>query len=84
MQIRCNRCQRPFAIGKDAIYAAIDEIMENDLNHYNAPCPHCRRVNRISKQALIRAAPGWERRRETEEAQEGEGEQEAEEGNPDG
>ena len=60
MQIRCNRCHKPYALSKEAVYAALSLVMEQDLNHYNAPCPHCRRVNRVSRQELIRAAPNWQ------------------------
>jgi phage FluMu protein Com len=72
MQLRCNRCQRPFAISRAAIYTAIQEVMANDLNHYNASCPHCRRVNRISRQELLRAAPDWEKQIAEQESEEGE------------
>ena len=60
MQIRCTNCHRPFAIGKEMVIAALDEIHTEGLNHYNAYCPHCRRVNRLSPDALKRAAPDWE------------------------
>jgi phage FluMu protein Com len=61
MQIRCNQCHKPFALGKDAVHAALDIVTEQGLNHYNAYCPHCRRVNRISRDDLLRAAPGWKK-----------------------
>lgn len=60
MQIRCTNCHRPFAIGKDMVIAALDEINAEGLNHYNAYCPHCRRANRLSPEELKRAAPDWE------------------------
>jgi hypothetical protein len=60
MQIRCTNCHRPFAINKEMVNAALDEIHNEDLSHYNAYCPHCRRVNRLSPQELKRAAPDWE------------------------
>jgi phage FluMu protein Com len=59
MQIRCFHCNKPFALGKEAIHAALDTLTSQDLSHYNAPCPHCRRMNRISRNQLIRAAPDW-------------------------
>ena len=59
MQIRCNICHKPFALGKDTVYAALNMLSSGDLNHYNAQCPHCRRTNRVSKDALHRAAPDW-------------------------
>lgn len=59
MQIRCYHCHRPYAMNKEAVHAALDAVNQDNLSHYNAPCPHCRRVNRISKTELLRAAPGY-------------------------
>ncbi|MFZ5809039.1 MAG: hypothetical protein ACOY16_07140 [Chloroflexota bacterium] len=59
MQIRCYHCHKPFALGKDALYAALEELHAQNLHHYNAYCPHCRRANRISKEEMQRAAPEW-------------------------
>jgi hypothetical protein len=41
------------------ILAALDEVHSENLTHYNAPCPHCRRMNRISPKELKRSAPDW-------------------------
>jgi hypothetical protein len=35
-------------------------MTEEDLHHFNAQCPHCRRANRISFEELKHAAPDWE------------------------
>jgi phage FluMu protein Com len=59
MQIRCYNCHKPFAIGKQETHAALDMVESQNLSHYDAPCPHCRRVNRVSRQDLERAAPDW-------------------------
>ena len=59
MQLRCQQCHRPFAIGKSEVHAALDMLFEDDLAHYNAQCPHCRKVNRVSREELIRSAPEW-------------------------
>jgi phage FluMu protein Com len=67
MQIRCQQCHRPFAMGKDAVHAALDYVYDEDLGHYNAQCPHCRRMNRLSRDELQRAAPDWTREEQTEE-----------------
>jgi hypothetical protein len=61
MQIRCSNCHRPYGLNKEQIYAALDLLETEQMGHYNAPCPHCRRVNRVSRGELIRAAPGWSR-----------------------
>jgi phage FluMu protein Com len=66
MQIRCSNCHRPYAIGKDEIYAALDLLTAENMGHYNAPCPHCRRVNRVSLTQLQRAAPDWPGQAENE------------------
>lgn len=59
MQIRCTNCHRPFAINKETVYAALDEIHNENLSHYNVYCPHCRRANRLSEQELKHSAPNW-------------------------
>ena len=59
MQLRCSNCHRPFALSKEAVSSALDYVFAEDLNHYNAQCPHCRRVNRVAKKQLRRAAPNW-------------------------
>jgi phage FluMu protein Com len=64
MQIRCYNCHKPFALNRQAVYAALDTITEEGLNHYNAYCPHCRRANRVSQDELRRAAPDWEKKTE--------------------
>ena len=59
MQIRCTHCHKPYALNKDMIHNALDQLHSENQNYYNAPCPHCRRTNRVSLQELKRAAPGW-------------------------
>ncbi len=60
MQIRCNNCHKPFALGKATVHAALDQMTEENMHHFNAQCPHCRRANRVSFEELKRAAPDWE------------------------
>lgn len=67
MQIRCIYCHKPFALSKDAVLAALDEIETQKLSHHNAYCPHCRRANRLSKAELLRAAPDWQAHRPSAE-----------------
>ena len=59
MQIRCQNCQRPFALNKEMLYAALEEVTSQNLSHYSVHCPHCRRANRVSRKQLKRAAPTW-------------------------
>ena len=64
MQIRCFKCHMPIALSRDSIYAALDQVTDDDLTHYDVRCPKCRKTNRVSTRQLKRAAPGWSRDRE--------------------
>jgi len=70
MQIRCYSCQMPIALGKNAVYAALDYLTEEDLSHYDVRCPRCRKTNRVSLESLLHAAPNWKKDREESEAAE--------------
>ena len=61
MQIRCRHCHRPYGMKRDEVHAALDLIHKKKLKHYNSPCPHCGKNNRVSQNQLRRAAPGWTR-----------------------
>ncbi len=55
MQLRCFKCHRPFALNKETILAAYDLVISENLSHYDVICPHCKRVNPVSRQELQRA-----------------------------
>ena len=59
MQIRCYSCHKPFAINKEVVHSALDMMEEQDMQHYNAQCPFCKKKNRLSREELMRAAPDW-------------------------
>ena len=61
MQIRCMNCHKPFALKHEVVLAALDMLTSQDMSHYDAHCPHCRRVNRVSREELLRAAPDWKK-----------------------
>lgn len=65
MQIQCQHCHKPFALNKQQIHTALDEIAAESLHYYNIPCPHCSRVNRVTKRNLIRFAPDWQKAHST-------------------
>jgi hypothetical protein len=56
----------PIALSQDALFAALDQITDENLHHYDLRCPRCRKTNRVSVDQLKRAAPGWQREREEE------------------
>ncbi len=39
---------------------ALNIIHEDNLVHYDFRCPKCKKTNKISKEQLLHAAPGWE------------------------
>ena len=49
----------PFNIKKDEVAAALDYLHAEELSHYNAHCPRCRKANRVSREQLLKAAPYW-------------------------
>ncbi len=68
MQIRCQNCHKPYAIGKEEVHAALDLMAAQDLHHYDTQCPHCRRANHVSHDELLRAAPDWKKPTEAAES----------------
>ena len=56
MQIRCRHCNRPYALKRDNVHAALERMLAEDLQHYNVQCPHCGKNNRVSRKQLRRAA----------------------------
>ncbi|RPI32532.1 MAG: hypothetical protein EHM70_08735 [Chloroflexota bacterium] len=69
MQIRCYNCHKPFALGKEEVHTALNTVTEENLGHYNAYCPHCRKANRVSRDELLRAAPDWKREAKDEQVE---------------
>ena len=59
MQIRCTHCNRPYALKREEVYAALDTLHTQSLKHFNSHCPHCGKTNRLSRKQMRRSAPGW-------------------------
>ena len=59
MQVRCRHCNRPYALKREELEAALNEVIENNLKHYNSFCHHCGKANRASQKQLKQAAPWW-------------------------
>lgn len=60
MNLRCMYCQNMFAIGRDEMLSALQTMHAENLNHYDAHCPKCRRANRIERKKLELANPNWQ------------------------
>lgn len=59
MNLRCFYCQTPFTLGRAEILAALQQMDSENMNHYDAHCPRCRRANSVSRQRLEMAMPNW-------------------------
>ena len=62
MQVRCQQCHKPFALSKETVHAVLDKLAEQELHHYNAKCPHCRKTTQVPKDEKLRAYPDWEKK----------------------
>ena len=59
MNLRCMYCQTMFAIGREEMIVALQTMEAEDLSHYDAHCPKCRRANRVERKKLELANPNW-------------------------
>ena len=59
MNLRCSFCQTPFTIGRVETLDALQHMDANNLTHYDAQCPRCRRSTPIVRQRLEMTMPNW-------------------------
>ena len=59
MNLRCAFCQTPYALGRTEMLAALQTMERENLTHYDAHCPRCRRATQIPRQKLELAFPNW-------------------------
>jgi hypothetical protein len=59
MNLRCSYCQTPFAIGRVEKIAALQQMYTENLTHYDAHCPRCRRSTPVLRQKLEMTMPNW-------------------------
>lgn len=59
MNLRCAFCQTPYALGRTEMLAALQTMERENLTHYDAHCPRCRRATQIPRQKLEQAFPDW-------------------------
>lgn len=60
MQLRCYSCKMPISIGRAIVEDSLQVMHDEDLVHYDFRCPKCKKANRVSREQLLHAAPGWE------------------------
>src|SRR5262245_34356313 len=59
MNLRCAFCQTPFSIGRNEKIAALQHMYAENLSHYDAHCPRCRRSTPVLRQKLEMTMPNW-------------------------
>lgn len=59
MNIKCSFCQTPYSIGRVEKLDALQHMYANNLNHYDAHCPRCRRATPVLRQKLEMTMPNW-------------------------
>ena len=59
MNLRCSFCQTPFTIGRLEKLDALQYLDANNLSHYDAHCPRCRKATRVLRQKLEMTMPNW-------------------------
>jgi hypothetical protein len=60
----------PISIARASVEGALNIMHEEeDLVHYDFRCPKCRKANRVSRDQLLHAAPGWEYKPEKKESE---------------
>jgi hypothetical protein len=60
MNLRCMYCHTMFALSREEMLIALQNMSAENLPHYDAFCPRCRRANRIPRKRLEWANPGWQ------------------------
>ena len=60
MRFNCFSCHNSFTMRREEIDAALNQMVAEDLAHYNAVCPRCGKTNKLSMKQLKRWAPRWE------------------------
>jgi len=59
MNLRCSFCQTPFTIGRIEKLDALQYLDANNLTHYDAHCPRCRKATPVLRQRLEMSMPNW-------------------------
>ncbi len=60
MNLRCTYCQTPFTLSMNEKIGALRLMHTENMHHYDAVCPHCRRANSVSRERLEMFTPGWQ------------------------
>jgi len=59
MNLRCSFCQTPYTLGRVEKLDALQHMDANNLTHYDAHCPRCRRATPVLRKKLEMSMPNW-------------------------
>lgn len=59
MNLRCAFCQTPYTLSRNEMLFGLQKMDSENLSHYDAHCPRCRRVTQIPRQRMEMAFPNW-------------------------
>lgn len=59
MNLRCAFCQTPYTLGRVEKLDALQHVYANNLTHYDAHCPRCRKATPVQRQKLEMTMPNW-------------------------
>lgn len=60
MNLKCLYCQTPFTLSMNEKIGALRLMHTENMHHYDAYCPRCRRANSVSRERLEMFTPGWQ------------------------
>jgi hypothetical protein len=59
MNIRCAFCQTPYTLGRTEKLIALQHMDTENLSHYDAHCPRCRKATPVERQKMEATFPNW-------------------------
>jgi hypothetical protein len=59
MNIRCAFCQTPYTLGRIEKLIALQHMDAENLSHYDAHCPRCRRATPVLREKMEATFPDW-------------------------
>ena len=59
MNLRCAFCQTPFTLSRNDKLIALQYMDAENLSHYDAHCPRCRKATRVQRQMVEATFPNW-------------------------
>jgi len=59
MNLRCAFCQTPYTLGRVEKLIALQQMDTENLSHYDAHCPRCRKATPVLREKLEAGFPNW-------------------------